>query len=287
MPRPIIGIGHSFGGAAITGASLINPRLFNALILMDPVLQAKPDAEEGENVFINKDSPAGLSTFRRDVWPSRAEARASFAKSLFYQSWDPRVLDCWVQHGLTDTKDGKVTLTTSKHQEVRTFVRSTTAAFNEDGTKLLHPERIPEIDPATATKQAIWPIYRSESDQLFHRLGQVRPPLLYIFGEDSYLSAEPLRDAKMAVTGIAPGGSGGVAKGKVKSIIGQDLGHLIPMEDPKLCADSAAAFISEHLPAWREEEKQFQEFAKQPIEVKSHMGQDIVNLYAKGRENKL
>lgn len=265
----------------------MNPRLFNALILMDPVLQHQPEIPEGENVFINAHSPAGLSTFRRDVWPSRAEAKASFAKSLFYQSWDPRVLDCWVQHGLTDTKDGKVTLTTSKHQEVRTFVRSTAAAFNEDGTELLHPERIPEVDPATATKQGIWPIYRSESDALYRRLGQVRPPLLYIFGEDSYMSGEPLRDAKMAVTGAAPGGSGGAAKGKVKQVVGPNLGHLIPMEAPKLCADSAAGFIAEHLEAWRDEEKHFQEFAKQPIEVKSHMGQDIINLYSKGRENKL
>ncbi|KAI0543193.1 hypothetical protein GGR58DRAFT_451075 [Xylaria digitata] len=38
MPRPIIGIGHSFGGSILTCLSLIHARLFSTLILLDPVI---------------------------------------------------------------------------------------------------------------------------------------------------------------------------------------------------------------------------------------------------------
>ena len=36
MPRPLFAIGHSFGANAIVHASLLHPRLFIGLTLLDP-----------------------------------------------------------------------------------------------------------------------------------------------------------------------------------------------------------------------------------------------------------
>ena len=95
IKRPIIGVGHSMGGSQLVNLSLMHPRLFTSLILIDPVIQRLPSAKGNMG-------PAKASTNRRDRWPSRVAAEASFKRSKFYQSWDPRVLDLWVKHGLRE-----------------------------------------------------------------------------------------------------------------------------------------------------------------------------------------
>src|SRR5689334_1275801 len=124
MPRPIIGVGHSMGGCQLANLALLHPRLFESLILIDPVIHSKVS-------LVGNVSPAFASAKRRELWPSREAAMTSFKKSKFYQTWDSRVLDRWVQYGLRDVptklfpdaKGAEVTLTTTKHQDVMTFLR--------------------------------------------------------------------------------------------------------------------------------------------------------------------
>ena len=97
---------------------------------------ASARSAEAFDVLANSGVAAAVpSTHRRDLWPSRAEAAAKYKSNKFYQSWDPRVLDLWIQHGLRQLPteihpatagpgdDPRVTLTTSKHQELFTFLR--------------------------------------------------------------------------------------------------------------------------------------------------------------------
>lgn len=286
LPQPLVAIGHSFGGAALVNTSLINPRLFTSIILLDPVIE--DIKHPTSKALVNKRSPVAMSVFRRDTWPSRAEAEKSFSKNAFYQSWDPRVLQLWLQFGLTDTQDGKVALTTSKHQEVRTFVRSSSRAFNADGSKLVDPRRIPDVDPSDPhTENSLWPVYRPESASTWDHLPRVRPTVLYIFGGQSNIGNTASRNKKVFRTGSGLGGSGGITFGKVKQVVGEEHGHLIPMENPKFCADAAASWITQHLPTWIAEDAEFQEFATQPAEVKASMGQDIFDFFNKMRQSKL
>ncbi|KAG9623974.1 alpha/beta-hydrolase, partial [Aureobasidium melanogenum] len=87
MPQPLIGMGHSMGGAHLTALSLLHPRLLSTLILIDPVIIRAS--------YLNAYKLGRLSARRRDRWPSRAAARKAFEKSPMFKSWDKRVLDCW------------------------------------------------------------------------------------------------------------------------------------------------------------------------------------------------
>lgn len=145
MPRPIIGIGHSFGGNIITHLSLLHARLFSSLVLFDPVI----------NIFSPKQVGAingvRLSASRRHAWPSREAATNSFRRSRFYSSWDPRVLDAWVTHAIRDMPAGangdKAGLVTSPHQEVFTFFRPLYPYVKTDGK--VDREGAPDFDPAS------------------------------------------------------------------------------------------------------------------------------------------
>ncbi|KAF1837610.1 toxin biosynthesis protein-like protein [Decorospora gaudefroyi] len=267
MPRPIIGVGHSMGGCQLANLSLLHPRLFETLILIDPVIQGKVSV-------IGNISPAAASARRRERWPSRAEAAKSFQKSKFYQTWDPRVLDRWVQFGLRelptklfpDAKTPEVTLTTTRHQEVMTFLRPnfeprphdkepSSAHFTLTNPKLnrrTHADMTPNATPQT-------PFYRGESTIVFNQLPALRPSVFYIFGELSFLTDDAAIEAKMSLTGSGVGGSGGRAEGRVANVTVKGAGHLIPMEKVGESADRISKWIGKEMVRYWDWERKTEE----------------------------
>jgi pimeloyl-ACP methyl ester carboxylesterase len=239
----------------------MHPRLFHSVILLDPVMG-----------FVNSGiGPAVASTSRRDIWESRAAAAAKFAQSKFYQAWDPRVLDLWIEHGLrelptelypilssaslansnskgqaelgTRKEDKPVTLTTTKHQELFTYLRPTYRRPDA------YP--VPDMDPAyDVVNPRGYPFYRPEPFHVFRRLPELRPSVLYVFGGQSDISTPELRRAKMQSTGTGVGGSGGVDKGRVEEVV-LDCGHLVAMEKVGECAEAMAGFLEREVGRWR------------------------------------
>ncbi|KAL8243776.1 hypothetical protein R6Q59_010034 [Mikania micrantha] len=257
MPRPLIGIGHSMGGAQIVNLSYFHPRLFTTVILIDPVIQIK-------SAELRKDartpSVARMSTFRRDTWPSRSEAATSFRKSAFYQTWDQRCFDRWIEHGLRSLptpshpqqNTQQVTLTTPISHEVFTFLRRNyegyTSPASPDSPNPANRKTHPDIHPAIET---VSPFYRSEAPATFMNLSALRPSAFYIFAELSTTSTPAFNEAKLKNTGVGWNGSGGVEEGKVDSVTMKGVGHLAPMEDVAGCADVVAAWIGREYRGWR------------------------------------
>ncbi|KAL8755995.1 MAG: hypothetical protein Q9199_003229 [Rusavskia elegans] len=208
-----------------------------------------------------------MSTFRRDYWPSREEAAASFRKSQYYQSWDERVLNRWLDIGLRNTPTAlypetkgdpgaqPVTLLTPKHQEVFTFLRPNFDGMDGDGRMVLDRSSNPDLDLDAGE---IYPFYRAEPSSTFKRLPYLRPPVLYMFAGKSELSAPVLREQRMRTTGVGVGGSGGAAEGRVKQVLFEDAGHLIPMEIVEESAEAAAEWLAPEMQRWALQEKEFQ-----------------------------
>lgn len=255
------------GGAQLANLALLHPRLFESLILIDPVIQGKVSV-------IGNVSPAFASAKRRDLWPSRAEAAKAFKKSKFYQTWDPRVLERWIEHGLRDAptrlfpdaKQGEVTLTTTKHQEVMTFLRPNfrnkggetepdSAGFTLSNPKLnrrTHADLTPYEQPQE-------PFYRGESTIVFNQLPALKPSVFYVFGSKSFLTDDSIIEEKLAMTGSGVGGSGGRAEGRVDSVMVQDAGHLIPMEKVEESADHVGKWIGKEMVRFWDWQKKTQE----------------------------
>lgn len=273
MPMPIVGIGHSYGANVLVNLSLIHPRLLSSLILLDPVIQedaSPPEAAGGV-------APTRASTFRRDLWPSRLEAEDTFRKQKFYKSWDPRVLDRWCKYGIRETPtalypngQGAATLTTTRDQECFTFLRPSWEAVSEDG-QIVKRELVPDMHPKSSIK---YPFYRPEPPNTLHRLRNLRPTTMYIFGEVSDVSPPEGRKQKMENTGIGLGGGGGVKEGKVKQVVLDGIGHLVAMEASDKCADAASAWLGKEVKSFDAERENYKQWAKQSLEAKQTLSEE-------------
>ncbi|KAJ5544926.1 hypothetical protein N7535_006688 [Penicillium sp. DV-2018c] len=276
MPRPIVGIGHSMGGAHLTQLCLMHSRLIHTLVLLDPVIQRQTTQLDGPSLENNKRKIAQttqLSTHRRDIWPSRQDAAEGFRRSPFYQTWDPRVLSRWIEHGLRDLPtaihpDSKtvtktktntnnangppVTLRTPLHQEVFTFSRPN---YNHTTNATVNRRTHPDLD---ADHPHNHPFYRPEPARIFSQLPFLRPSVLYVFGGKSDMCLPDMRADKLANTGVGIGGSGGVAKGRVRDVMLEEFGHLLAQEAVNECAEAAVAWITPEIRRWREEEESFE-----------------------------
>lgn len=285
---PLIGIGHSFGGAAIVNAALSSPRLFTAVVLLDPVI-SRFSTTPGDV----KNSPGAMSLQRRHVWPSRDVAAQSFKKSPFYQTWDDRVLKLWLEYGLvpattTDTPAGDaqkatstdeaVTLATTKHQEVFTYLRPSWMAFSSDGKTFQGRQLIPDLQPmfdGQDQKYSLtWPFYRAEPTYTLEKLPHLRPSAYYIFGGKSMLSPLELQQEKLSTTGVGVGGSGGLKEGRVAGVTESEAGHLIPLEMPYYCAEHTAPWLKTELDRWWVEEREYEQWTQKPQQDKSSVSEE-------------
>lgn len=200
---------------------------------------------------------AMLSTLRKDIWGSHAEAEAAIRKNKFFATWDGRVLDKYLMYGLRETPtaiyplapQGSVTLTTTKHQEVWSYLRSRFEPITDNGQRerLLSPDLNPD----------------NESQYLFHRaepgivqdyLPFIRPSVLYLFGVNSPISTAPAQETMMKYTGVGIGGGGGAKAGQVAKIVVPKSGHLLPMEKVVECAAALSAELGKRLDQFKVDE---------------------------------
>ncbi|KAF7857905.1 hypothetical protein EAF04_009263 [Stromatinia cepivora] len=131
MPRPLLGIGHSFGGCQITNLAYLHPRLLTSLILLDPVIQLSPPPTGFAGT---PPSAINFITHRSDTWPNLKSASITHHKA--FKSWDPRVSALMLKHGYrplptslhplppdANTTDPPVTLVSTGHRGALTQLR--------------------------------------------------------------------------------------------------------------------------------------------------------------------
>ncbi len=234
-----------------------------------------------------------ISAFRRDLWPSRADAMAAFRKNKFYQNWDERVLTRFLDFGLrelptliypgdpvSEESQPMVTLTTTKHQEVFSFQRLSPRGVDKQGNMMIDRRTHPDIESDMKSEQTF---YRPEVTAALHQLPSLRPSTLYIFGGQSFLSTPDLRKEKMETTGTGDGGSGGRKEGRVGEVVLETNGHLIAMEAVEACAEAATAWLEKELEIFREDEKLLREFVNRGEKSKVMIDDEWKNLLGRNR----
>lgn len=117
---PIVGVGHSMGGAALLMAAIAQPRLFRALVVYEPIVMPseQPPAD---------DSPDGGNFLtigarrRRSSFDSFEAAIANFSAKPPLNIFTPEAIDAYVGGGFALGNDGLVHLKCRPEHEARTY----------------------------------------------------------------------------------------------------------------------------------------------------------------------
>ena len=100
--RPLVGVGHSMGGAGLVMAALREPQLFAALVIFEPIIFPPEVRTQASG-----SSPLAAATRRRRrTFASHDDAIANFAAKPPLSSLHPDVLAAYVRHGFTQQDDG-------------------------------------------------------------------------------------------------------------------------------------------------------------------------------------
>ncbi|KAF5309122.1 hypothetical protein D9619_012789 [Psilocybe cf. subviscida] len=188
--------GHSAGAVGITlSTSFFNPPSrvpYHKLILVDPPIWSKKFHGQDSDVYKMVEE---MTPVRRDIWKSRDEAKTWLRKRLPWNSWDERVFEKYVEHG----------------------IRSLPTAFYPDKTgATLTTHRIAENVAFTG---------KLYSYDALDRLNQIcaHVPVHLVYGENNDMFERELQDSL-----INP--EDGRSFASVRRI--EDAGHLVPQEAP-------------------------------------------------------
>ena len=97
---PVLGVGHSMGGASLVMAELLAPAAMQGLILIEPIIFPPPFQRL-------EDGPLVAGAIRRRAsFASPGEAREHFSSKSAFASWDERALRGYVDGGLIE-RDGR------------------------------------------------------------------------------------------------------------------------------------------------------------------------------------
>ena len=129
----VVGVGHSLGAMCTLQALYRAPKFFSQAVLMDPpwiygkvsllwhLAKTVDRLPLMNNRLMDKLSPSGVSKYRRDVWESREEAYGQLRHKSFFKDFDERSFQGYIDFGLHERADGKVTLAIPKETEVAVF----------------------------------------------------------------------------------------------------------------------------------------------------------------------
>ncbi len=105
-----LGLGHSFGGAALLDAASREPQLFERLALIDPVVPPDGDSAPTPERLARTHALIQGARRRREHWANRDEALAGWASRPIFAAFRPEALALYALDGLCPSAGGGVEL---------------------------------------------------------------------------------------------------------------------------------------------------------------------------------
>lgn len=143
--EPVVGVGHSMGGASLLMASLVEPSLFKCLFVFEPIVFPPPDDVASERP---PNPLAGGARKRKSTFESFNAALENFTSKPPMASFHPQARAAYVQHGFKQMPDGTVALKCLPEHEARTYETGGTHGTWDDLTRITVPTYVISGAPA-------------------------------------------------------------------------------------------------------------------------------------------
>jgi len=119
----VVGVGHSLGAVAMLIAAADRPSRFSAIVLYEPALRADGGPVD-DSMRVVQDEMVSRTRRRRATFGSRAEAMWTYSGKPPFHTLAAESLRAYVEHGFSDTDDGRIALRCTPDVEARAFART-------------------------------------------------------------------------------------------------------------------------------------------------------------------
>ncbi|WP_412521136.1 alpha/beta fold hydrolase [Actinomadura madurae] len=172
---PVVGVGHSLGGAALAMAQIARSDSFEHLFMYEPALPAATGRPPVEHLR-SQEAMVKMAAARRMRYPSIEEAMFSYARKQPMSSFQSGILASYVDHGFTADEAGGVRLKCLPETEAQIYAQS----YEHD--------IVPHLDKLScsvtvAVGTLTEPIHRTSTRALAERL---RSELVKVDGVDHF-----------------------------------------------------------------------------------------------------
>ncbi|KAJ5988440.1 hypothetical protein N7481_003650 [Penicillium waksmanii] len=262
MPQSIVGVGHSMGAGQLVLLSMLHPRLFTSLTLIEPVIS--PDIFTGQEAHLDHNVAQAKGYLEIQIRIIQA-ARKS------YKRWDKRVLDRWISNGYRELPvttrrdsddshqaDQPVTLASPNYQEVLQYLRSNpldykpVGTYEVDETSSGHHDHLLYSD-IIGPPHANSPFYQYEPILAWKMLKHIRPAVFNLHGESSPIATPEMRANMLNRTGTGVGGNGGVRESRVQQMVLKG-SHQLPLEQVAETTSAIGPWVGQSAQSWKEDE---------------------------------
>lgn len=146
----LIGMGHSLGGVLTLIMAAENPKLFQRVVLLDPVIFT-PSLIVIQRLLrktgLWKRTPLATQVHRRrQYWDNRHDMASSLRTKRLYRDWQPQAFDYFVDHASHQIADGRIQLACDPSWEASIF-----ASYPRQLWKLIKQVEVP-VDILVANK---------------------------------------------------------------------------------------------------------------------------------------
>ncbi len=157
----LLAVGHSKGGASLLWGAVREPDTYPRIWCFEPIVVPMESP-----VLAGSDNPLSAGARRRrDVWPSRAEAFASYSSKPPLNVLTADALEAYVDHGLRDRPDGSVELKCRPEDEATIYMMGASLGLYPDLVRV----EVPVLVACGETTASITPAFaRALVDQLPH-----------------------------------------------------------------------------------------------------------------------
>lgn len=248
MRAPIVGFGQSWGAAVLTMAASSNPRLFQGLVLSEPVfengwyhMQNNLKNKNKEQNLITGEKAAPSLGKRARYFASRAALLESADRVKLWRAYDPRVLHQILKYDYHELEDGRMELITPPALTLSFFLRPSPPLKgypeNED-----HPAR---------TEDANWPpgFYSAQGEFGKKALSTLTCSLLFLWeAKGSFISDEAYKTRILEAAGAFAHRKDHIEQKAVKG------GHSLALFVPTRTAEAVSTWLEKFWENWLKEE---------------------------------
>lgn len=268
MKPPLVGFGQSWGCVAILMNAARHARLFQAIILGEPVIENGWYHTQGSQLqraanpqMSGRGLGKGLA-LRRSRWRNRKEAEDWHRSRKLYQTYSPKVLDQILKYDLQELPDGTVELITPAAQVMPMFMKPSPPLEGFPEAEEYATRVLPSSDHEVGFYHAMGGIVKQA-------MPAIHCPVLYLWAkENGFISNDAYRERLVSITGCGLGGGGGKKKGQIDEVF-VDGGHSLPYLEPEKTADAAVQWLAGCFwPQWlKEEEARAREARIDPVNL--------------------